>query len=95
MPADNIAEYERRHREMWPELAEAIRRQGGRNYTIWALPEVDRVFGCLEVDDLERWQSGGSSDVTRRWWKYMSDLSPTGADFAPVAFDPVEVFHQD
>ena len=30
-------EYERRHALLWPELIEAIRRDGGKNYTIFRL----------------------------------------------------------
>ena len=95
LPAGNIGLYRERHADLWPELVDAIRAQGGSNYTIVALPDVDRVVGYLEVDDLERWTSGGQSDVTAAWWKYMADIMPTNADFSPIDCPIVEVFHLD
>jgi len=95
VPRENLEEYERRHSELWPELVEAIRSQGGSNYSIFAMPEIDRVFGYVEVEDLARWESGATSDVGARWWKYMADLMPTNPDFSPIGTPVVEVFHQE
>jgi L-rhamnose mutarotase len=95
LPRENIGEYQTRHSQLWPELRAAIREQGGSNYSIFAAPELDRVFGYLEVEDLERWQSGAASDVTARWWSYMADLMPTNADSSPIGSPLFEVFHQE
>lgn len=94
LPRENIGEYRDRHAQLWPELRAAIRAQGGSNYSIFAAPELDRVFGYLEVEDLGRWHRGGASEVTRRWWSYMADLMPTNADFSPIDTPLIEVFHQ-
>lgn len=95
LPAANLELYAQRHADLWPELREAIARQGGHNYTIFALPEVDRVVGYLEVDDIETWNAGGVSAVTLAWWKHMADVMPTNADSSPIASPIVEVFHLD
>ena len=95
LPASNIEEYRRRHDELWPELRDAIRAQGGRNYSIFALPDVDRVVGYVEVDDVDIWNSGGVSEITRAWWKFMADIMPTNPDSSPVHAPIVEVFHLD
>jgi L-rhamnose mutarotase len=92
LPAENIAEYTRRHDEIWDELKLAIHEQGGRNYSIFAAPELNLVFGYLEVDDPAAWAQGGSSDITLRWWKYMSDIMPTNDDFSPIQTDLRRVF---
>ncbi|HEY2644666.1 MAG TPA: L-rhamnose mutarotase [Galbitalea sp.] len=92
LPAENIAEYTRRHDEIWDELKLAIHAQGGRNYSIFAAPELNLVFGYLEVDDSAAWAQGGSSDITLRWWKFMSDIMPTNADFSPIQTDLQRVF---
>lgn len=94
LPGENAAEYRRRHDALWPELREAIREQGGRNYSIFAAPEIDRVFGYLEVDDLDRWNSGAGSELTHRWWQHMADLMPTNPDGSPLDTPLFEVFHQ-
>jgi L-rhamnose mutarotase len=95
LPGSNVAEYRRRHDELWPELRDAIRAQGGHNYSIFALPDVDRVVGYLEVDDLERWNSGGESEITRAWWNFMADIMPTNRDHSPIQAPITEVFHLD
>jgi L-rhamnose mutarotase len=94
LPRENIAEYRERHDRLWPEMRAAIAAQGGSNYSIFAAPELDRVFAYLEVDDLARWEAGtGNADVLR-WWQYMADIMPTNEDFSPVVMDLTEVFHQ-
>lgn len=95
LPADRIELYRLRHDNLWPELKEAIRAQGGSNYSIFALPDVDRVRGYVEVEDLERWSAGGESALTRNWWRWMADVMPTNSDFSPVQAPIIEVFHLD
>ena len=46
-----IAEYCRRHDEIWPEMLEMFRRAGIRNYSIWQTG--DTLFGYYECDDLK------------------------------------------
>jgi L-rhamnose mutarotase len=95
LPVESVAEYTHRHDELWPELKKAIRAQGGSNYSIFYDDETGRVFCYLEVEDEERWAAGAESELTLRWWQYMSDLMPTHADFSPIGHDLAEVFHQD
>lgn len=95
MPGQNVAEYRQRHDRLWPALRDAIHEQGGHNYSIFALPDVDRVVGYVEVDDIDRWNSGGLSEVTRAWWAYMADIMPTHTDNSPINAPVFEVFHLD
>jgi L-rhamnose mutarotase len=95
LPKDSIAEYTLRHAQIWPELRAAIAKQGGHNFTIFAVPAIDRVFGYVEVEDLDRWAAGAGSELTRRWWRYMAEIMPANPDGSPVGDDIVEVFHQD
>ncbi len=95
VPRASLAEYERRHRDIWPELMEAISSQGGHNYSIFAAPDLDRVFSYLEVDNLERWNAGSGAELTQRWWKYMAPIMPTNSDRSPISTELPEVFHQD
>ena len=95
VPRENLAEYQRRHAELWPELRAAIAAQGGHNYSIFAVPELDRVFGYVEVEDLARWESGAGSELTLRWWRYMAEIMPSNPDNSPLADNIHEVFHLD
>jgi L-rhamnose mutarotase len=95
VPRANLAEYQRRHEQLWPELVAAIAAQGGHNYSIFAIPDLDRVVGYVEVEDLERWQAGGGAELTHRWWRYMAEIMPANPDYSPLADDIYEVFHLD
>ena len=46
------AEYRRRHAAVWPEMLEALRAAGCRDYSIYQ--RDDDLFGVFEVDDFER-----------------------------------------
>jgi L-rhamnose mutarotase len=47
---DRIPEYVERHRAVWPEMLEAIRDAGRRNYSIY-LREDGLLIGYYETDD--------------------------------------------
>jgi len=49
------AEYRRRHAAVWPEMLDALRAAGARNYSIYL--HDDDLFGVLEVDDFERFRT--------------------------------------
>jgi L-rhamnose mutarotase len=77
-------EYVRRHQEIWPEMVEALRSAGIRNYSIFRHGLI--LFGYFEADDIEKTQKYLASDETnRRWSEWMDpimkvDIDP-GTDF--------------
>jgi L-rhamnose mutarotase len=74
-------EYVRRHREIWPEMVEALRSAGIRNYSIFRHGLT--LFGYFETDDVEETQRYLAEDATnRRWSEWMApimkvDIDPT------------------
>lgn len=59
-------EYKRRHEEIWPEMVEALKEAGIRNYTIFRHGLT--LFGFFETDDLEKTQAYlAKSETNRRW----------------------------
>lgn len=70
---DRIADYVEAHREVWPEMLEALRGAGIGNYTIFR--DGNRVFGYFEADDLER-AAGylARQEVCTRWQETMAEL---------------------
>jgi L-rhamnose mutarotase len=74
-------EYVRRHREIWPEMVEALRSAGIRNYSIFRHGLT--LFGYFETDDVEETQRYLAEDATnRRWSEWMVpimkvDIDPT------------------
>ena len=89
------AEYEKRHNQLWPEMAKMIQEYGGSNYTIFLDEETNVLYGYLEVEDLEKWSKTAETDICKKWWEFMADIMKTNPDNSPVAVDLKEVFHLD
>jgi L-rhamnose mutarotase len=70
---DRIDDYVEAHRHVWPEMLDALRGAGIRNYTIFRAG--DSVFGYFEAEDLEaadRFLAG--QEVSARWQDAMAEL---------------------
>ena len=87
------AEYERRHRPIWPELQAVLRGHGVSNYSIFLERETDRLFAYAEIESEAQWQRIAETDACRRWWAYMRELMLTNEDDSPVTVALDEVFH--
>jgi L-rhamnose mutarotase len=70
---DRMEEYKARHREVWPEMLDALRRNGWRNYSLFMSPE-GLLFGYFETpDSLEAAVEGMSKEeVNERWQAEMA-----------------------
>ena len=90
-----MAEYKKRHDEIWPELAEVISKGGARDYTIFLDPETHILFAITHVPDDAELGDPGEEPIVRKWWDYMSDIMDTNPDKSPVMKPLVEVFHMD
>ena len=68
-----VDDYVEAHRSVWPEMLDALRRAGIRNYSIFRAG--NEVFGYFEADDIA---SAGryldAQDVNRRWQDHMAEL---------------------
>jgi L-rhamnose mutarotase len=89
------AEYERRHRPIWPDLEQVLKRHGVHNYSIFLHPETRQLFGYVEIEDEARWAAIAQTPECQRWWKHMGDVMPSNADCSPVSKGLTEVFHLD
>lgn len=49
---DRIPEYRERHREVWPDMLQALRETGWQNYSLF-LREDGLLFGYLETPDFQ------------------------------------------
>ena len=69
-----LAEYKRRHDNIWSELKDLLKSAGICNYTIWNVGS--ELFGYYEcekgVDFAARTQA--ESEVVDRWNEYMKDV---------------------
>lgn len=90
---EKIDDYVEAHRNVWPEMLDALRRAGIRNYSIFR--HGHEVFGYFESDDLEA--AGAymaAQEVNARWQDAMADLLEERVpDEGPGALE--EVFRLD
>ncbi len=90
---DCQAEYERRHRPIWPTLEAVLRMHGVLSYSIFLDEASSRLFGYVEIEDEAQWNAIAQTPECRRWWAHMKDLMPTNPDNSPIATELREVFH--
>jgi len=70
---DRLEEYKARHREVWPEMLDALRATGWRNYSLF-LRGDGLLIGYLECEDFEAAQLGmEETGVNTRW---QSEMAP-------------------
>ncbi|RAY16676.1 L-rhamnose mutarotase [Actinomadura craniellae] len=94
---DRLAEYRRRHAEVWPDMLAALRDTGWHNYSLF-LREDGLLVGYLETNDFQAALDGmARTEVNARWQAEMApffeDLDGRHPDegMAPLT----EVFHLD
>jgi L-rhamnose mutarotase len=90
---DRVDEYVEAHRNVWPEMLEALRDAGIRNYTIFR--NGNEMFGYFESDDLAAAGAHMAAQaVNTRWQDAMAELLDERVpDAGPPALE--EVFRLD
>jgi L-rhamnose mutarotase len=92
---DRLEEYRERHRAVWPEMLEALRATGWRNYSLF-LDDDGLLVGYFETESLERALAGmEATDVNARWQAEMAAFFELPGDARPdTGFRRLgEVFH--
>ena len=87
------AEYEKRHDEIWPELAALLREQGVSDYSIFLDEESGALFAVQKVDGDKGSQDLAQNPIVQKWWHYMADIMDVNDDQSPVAIPLREVFY--
>jgi len=87
------AEYEKRHDEIFPELAQALKDAGVSDYSIWHDPESNHLFGILTRTDDHTLDALPDTEIMKRWWAHMADVMETDADNVPTQIPLKRVFH--
>ncbi len=95
---DKIDEYKAHHRAVWPEMLDALRRTGWRNYSLF-MREDGLMFGYFEADEdfAAALEGMSKEDVNERWQELMSPFFelPPGAHPDEMMLELQEVFHTD
>lgn len=95
---DRIDEYKERHKRVWSDMLDALRRHGWHNYSLF-MRDDGLLFGYFEAEEsFEASQAGMSQEeVNTRWQEFMAPLfestDKAHADQMLVRLE--EVFHLD
>jgi L-rhamnose mutarotase len=92
---DRMAEYRERHDAVWPEMLDALRASGWRNYSLFLSP-TGVLIGYLETDDFgAALRAMEQTDINARWQaemgEFFEDLEGRRPDEGLLVLD--EVFH--
>lgn len=75
---DRLTEYTERHRHVWPEMQDALRRTGWHNYSLF-LRDDGLLIGYVETPDFEKSLAGmAGEDVNGRWQAEMAGFFEGG-----------------
>lgn len=95
---ERIDEYKARHRDVWPEMMDALRETGWRNYSLFMKPD-GTLFGYFETPDSLQAaiEKMGQRAVNERWQTMMSPFFEflEGAHADEMMIELEEVFHLD
>jgi L-rhamnose mutarotase len=86
-------EYMRRHRELWPGVAEQLKKAGISEYSIFLDEQSNVLFAVQTISSGEGSQSLGNLRIIREWWDYMSDIMQVNPDNSPVSVELEELFY--
>jgi L-rhamnose mutarotase len=89
------AEYEKRHRHLWPELQKLLQDAGISDYSIFLDDESNTLFAVQKTTSTSGSQDLAKHDVVQRWWRYMADIMETNEDYSPVSVPLREVFRME
>jgi L-rhamnose mutarotase len=96
--ADKIDEYKKHHENVWPEMREALSRQGWHNYSLF-LNEDGLLFGYFETpESFEAALVGMDQEpINDQWQSLMAPYfeSTNGQHGDKMMVELVEVFHLD
>jgi L-rhamnose mutarotase len=87
------AEYKRRHDELWPEMADMLRKAGVSDYSIFLDRETLSLFAVHRLEDENTLADLPGTETVKKWWAYMADIMETNPDNSPKSRPLEEVFY--
>jgi L-rhamnose mutarotase len=94
---DKVQQYKERHAHVWPEMLDALKETGWRNYSLFLKPD-GLLVGYLETDDFDKCTAAMKDHpINARWQvemaQFFESLGNGAAD--DNMFPLQEVFHLD
>jgi len=90
-----VAEYKKRHDEIWPELSRELRAAGISDYSIFLDEESLTLFAVQKLANGNTAAALPDAPIVRKWWNFMAPLMEVNPDNSPVVKPLPEVFHLD
>ena len=90
-----LAEYKKRHDEIWPALALELSKAGITDYSIFFDEETNALFAVQKQSENSTANLLPQTEIVKKWWKYMAEIMEVNPDNSPVSLPLTEVFHQD
>lgn len=95
---EKLAEYSAHHRAVWPDMLEALRRNGWHNYSIFACKD-GLLFGYFEAEESFAASLAGMAkeDINTKWQEFMAPYFEImdGEHPDENMVELAEVFHLD
>jgi L-rhamnose mutarotase len=95
---EKIAEYKKHHENVWPEMLEALRRNGWHNYSIF-MGDDGLLFGYFETPESFQAALDGMDReaINEKWQDFMAPFfeSSSASHADKMMTELVEVFHLD
>ncbi|KQR71381.1 L-rhamnose mutarotase [Pedobacter sp. Leaf176] len=86
-------EYEKRHKEIWPELAALLSETGITDYSIFHDKNTNDLFAVLKIANPELIKKLPEQPIMQKWWAFMGDIMESNPDNSPVSLPLKEVFY--
>ena len=88
-----LAEYKKRHDEIWPELAKELSDAGVSDYSIFLDEETLTLFAVQKLAENNTAAALPQTAVVKKWWAFMAPLMEVNPDDSPVCTDLPEIFY--
>lgn len=71
---DRVDDYLDAHRTVWPEMLDALRETGWRNYSLFLRPEDGLIIGYVETENFDRARELMSqTEINTTWQSHMAE----------------------
>ena len=90
-----VAQYQQRHDEIWPELVRLLKDAGIADYSIFLHEPTHSLFAVLKRTADHSMDALPSHEIMQRWWLHMADIMETNESNEPVVEPMPCLFHLD
>ena len=93
---ERLAEYKEHHKQVWPDMLQALRESGWHHYTLFMRPD-GQIFGYFETEQsLSVAQAKmAATEVNTRWQEFMAPFTDSNARPDETFLELAEYFHLD